>query len=346
MQTLDPGVEILAAFTQVVDELARRVDEVAVVADSGRLDGRPPNVTLRTFGAPSRPQRLARFVAAVRGALADGADALVAHQIPLYAVVAAPLAARRRVPILLWYAHWRSHLLLRLSERISTFVLSADARSFPIVSNKVRPIGQAVQVAAFPPTTPHGETGRLRAVALGRYSPAKGLPVIVEAVALARSAGAEISLTFHGTASSGMEQEHRASLERLVREIGVEEHVHLGGPLPHSELPALFARSDVLVNNMRAGAADKVGYEAAASCLPLIASNPVYDDLLAGIEPPLLFGRESPDELAERLAAVASLTPEERWRIGSLLRERVERGHSVRSWVDGLLAAVDEARRQ
>ena len=40
--------------------------------------------------------------------------------------------------------------------------------------------------------------------------------------------------------------------------------------------------SHVLVNNMRAGAPDKVVYEAAASCLPVLASNPVFDDLLPG----------------------------------------------------------------
>ena len=46
------------------------------------------------------------------------------------------------------------------------------------------------------------------------------------------------------------------------------------------EVPQLFARSHVLVNNMRAGAPDKVVYEAAASCVPVLASNPVFDDLL------------------------------------------------------------------
>jgi glycosyltransferase involved in cell wall biosynthesis len=115
--------------------------------------------------------------------------------------------------------------------------------------------------------------------------------------------------------------------------------------VPRAELPGLFAQSDVLVNNTRAGSADKSTFEAAFSCLPVLASNPVYDELVAGIEPPLLFAPDRADELAERLAAVAALPPEARWRIGSALRERVEAGHSVRSWVDGLLAAVDEARR-
>jgi glycosyltransferase involved in cell wall biosynthesis len=345
MQSLDPEVAILAAFTRVVDELAARVDEVAVIADHGSLAGRPPNVTLRTFGASDRARRLARFLAALRAELARGADAFVAHQIPLYAVVAAPLARARRVPILLWYAHPQAHATLRLAERASTLVLSADERSFPLPSGKVRAIGQQVDVSAFPPVPAHGEAGSLRALALGRYSPAKGLPTIVEAVAAARAAGADIRLALHGTASPGMEEEHRATLAELVRRLGLDDEVRLGGPVPWPELPALFAETDVLVNNMRAGAADKVGYEAAAACLPVLASNPVYDGLLAGIEPPLLYAREDAAQLAERLVALAALQPDERRQIGGVIRERVEAGHSTRSWVDGLLRAVEEARQ-
>ena len=64
-------------------------------------------------------------------------------------------------------------------------------------------------------------------------------------------------------------------------------------------MPALFARSDVLVNNMRAGAPDKVVYEAAAPCLPVLASNPVFDDLFAGLS--AVLRARSPESLAERL---------------------------------------------
>ncbi len=342
-QKLDPDHRFLAWSAQVVDELARRVDEVEVIADGGSLAGRPENVALRTFGSSSRPLRIARFERAVAAAL-PGADAFVAHQIPLYAVAAAPLARRRGVPILLWYAHWKAHLPLRLAERASTTVLSTDTRAFPLDSPKVRAIGQAIDLAAFPPTEPHGETGRLRAVALGRYSPAKGLPTVVEGVAAARAAGTDVTLEVHGTVGSRLEREHRAELEDLVRRLGLRDHVALEDALPRAELPALFARADALVNNMQAGASDKAVYEAAASCVPILASNPVHDDLADGIDPSLLFRRDRPGELAKRLAALAELAPAERHAIGTTLRGRVEEHHSVRSWVDGLLQAVAEAR--
>jgi glycosyltransferase involved in cell wall biosynthesis len=103
-------------------------------------------------------------------------------------------------------------------------------------------------------------------------------------------------------------------------------------------LPQLFARSDVLVNNMEAGAPDKVVYEAAAACLPVLASNPVFDDLFAGF--PLFFERASPESLAERLRWFAGLGSAERAEIGRTLRERVARNHSVETWADGILAAA------
>jgi glycosyltransferase involved in cell wall biosynthesis len=92
------------------------------------------------------------------------------------------------------------------------------------------------------------------------------------------------------------------------------------------------------VNNMEAGAPDKVVYEAAAACLPVLASNPVFDELFDGYE--LAFERESPESLAERLRWFAALGDDERAEIGRTLRARVAERHSVDSWADGVLAAV------
>jgi glycosyltransferase involved in cell wall biosynthesis len=94
----------------------------------------------------------------------------------------------------------------------------------------------------------------------------------------------------------------------------------------------------VLINNMEAGAPDKVVYEAAAACLPVLASNPVFDDLFEGY--PLFFERDSPGSLAERLGWFAALSTEERAEIGRTLRRRVATNHSVDTWADGILAAA------
>ena len=110
--------------------------------------------------------------------------------------------------------------------------------------------------------------------------------------------------------------------------------VSLEGPVPRSQVPALLARVDALVNNMRMGAPDKVVYEAAATCLPVFASNPIFDELLPEA---LRFPRRDDEALADRLRRFPAL---DRRGIGRQLRAQIERDHSVDHWADGVLDAV------
>jgi glycosyltransferase involved in cell wall biosynthesis len=322
-QSVDPAHPVLAATIPKIRALAKRVDDVVVLAQSGRGDGLPSNVEVRTFGAPLRPARAWRFERELARALP--ADAVVAHMIPIYVLMAAPLVRLRGIPLLLWYTHWKASAKLRAAERLATAVVSVDRRSFPLESAKVRPIGHGIDLNEFACADRSGHAG-LRALVLGRYSPAKGIETILRAVQ--QVGGVEVEL--HGVALNELERQHRRHLEQLG--------FALGDAVPRSEVPDLFARTDVLVNNMEAGAPDKVVYEAAAACLPVLASNPMFDELFAGY--PLSFERNSPDSLADRLRWLASASAAERAEIGRALRERVSRHHSVDTWADGVLAAA------
>jgi glycosyltransferase involved in cell wall biosynthesis len=322
-QAVDSAHPALAATIPKIRALAARVDEVVVLAQSAGAADLTDNVDVRTFGGSSRPGRFLRFERELVHALP--ADAVVAHMIPVYVLLAAPLVRPRRIPLLLWYTHWKASAQLRAAERLATAVVTVDRRSFPLDSAKVRPIGHGIDVSEFD-CSERPAHDAVRALVLGRYSPAKGLATILRGVQ--QVDGVEVEL--HGAALNELERRHRRELAQLGPP--------LGDAVARAELPALFARSDVLVNNMEAGAPDKVVYEAAAACLPVLASNPVFDDLFAGY--PLFFERESPESLAERLRWFAALSVAERAEIGRTLRGRVAHSHSVDTWADGLLAAV------
>jgi glycosyltransferase involved in cell wall biosynthesis len=312
-QKLDADDPVLAATVPMARALAERVDELVVLCDAARSHV-ADNVRVLEFGAPTQLQRGARFTAALAREL-RGCDGVVAHMVPLYALRAAPLARPRGVPLVLWYTHWKGHAVVRAAEKVCTAVASVDARSFPLPSTKVRGIGHGIDVSEFACT--EAPPPPLRALVLGRYSPAKGLETILRA---AREAGVHVEA--HG--SDETFEGYRRALQREFPE------AQLDGPVPRARLPELFARSHVLVNNMRAGAPDKVVYEAAASCLPVLASNPVFDDLLPD---ELRFGRDDAPGLAAKLRSLdARRRPE--------LRDTVVRGHSVEHWADGLLATV------
>jgi glycosyltransferase involved in cell wall biosynthesis len=344
-QQVDPGHPALAATVPMIRALAARVDEVVVLADRAVPGTLPDNCRVRPFAAGRQAARGVRFEAALARELWPRPSAIVAHMCPIYAVLAAPLARPLRVPVLLWFTHWKASRTLRLAERLSSAVISVDRRSFPLDSKKVNAIGHGIDLAEFPCSTlqqtvarfPARRDGDFRAVALGRYSPAKGLETVLRAARLALDGGLDLRLEVFGPALNAAEREHRVALERLAGELELGKRVRLGHAVLRSEVAEVLGRADVLVNNMRAGAPDKIVYEAAASCVPVLASNPVFDELLDGLGAGLRFGRESPEELAERLAELAALPEEERDRIGRALRERVAQGHSVESWADGVL---------
>ena len=333
-QQVDPAHPALAATVPKIAALSRRADEVVVLTDSAVEDILPANCRIRTFRAASKAGRGARFEFALARELRHlRHGAVVAHMCPIYAVLAAPLVRPLGIPLLLWFTHWRASRLLQAAERVSTSVVSVDERSFPLPSRKLRAIGHGIDLSEFSCVQTSCD-GASRLLALGRYSPAKGLDIVLRALALADE---NVRLDVHGPSLSEEERAHRRDLERLASELGLQERVTLADPVPRTDVPQLFASHDALVNNMRAGAPDKVVYEAAASCLPVLASNPVFDSLL---EPELRFPREEPDELALRVRSLAALTGDERTDLGRRLRERVESSHSVETWADGVLQAA------
>jgi glycosyltransferase involved in cell wall biosynthesis len=346
-QQVDPDHPALGATVAKIAALAEALDEVTVLADGAVPDALPGNCRVRTFAAGTKPGRGWRFERALGAELRRPRPlAVVAHMCPVYAVLAAPLARPRGVPVVLWYTHWHASRTLRWAHRLSNAVASVDRRSFPLRSEKVTAIGHGIDMAefdcggdsGFKPQAP--ADGAVRALALGRYSPAKGLQTVVHAVRLAVDDGVDVRLDVHGPTLSALEEDHRRTLGRLVDALDLGGRVTLGEPLPRAQVPELFERSDVLLNNMRAGAPDKVVYEAAASCLPVLASNPVFDALL---EERFRFSREEPAELADRLTEFAALAPEDRRAVGRELRRRVEDGHSVERWAARLLEVVERA---
>src|SRR5919108_3694239 len=126
-QQVDPDHPALGATVPKIAALARRVDQIVVLADGAVPDALPTNARLRTFGARTKAGRGARFEAALAAELPGlRGGAVVAHMCPIYAVLAAPLVRPLRIPLVLWYTHWHGGPLLRAAERGSTAGAGVD----------------------------------------------------------------------------------------------------------------------------------------------------------------------------------------------------------------------------
>ena len=329
-QQVDPSSPVLGATVAKLRALAARVDELVVLADSAVPGTLPDNCRVRLFRASRRAGRGLRFEASLAGELArrPRPAAVLAHMCPIYAVLAAPIARPIGVDVLLWFTHWRRSRLLASATRLSSRVLSVDARTFPLRTRKLVAIGHGIDVSGLSCVQRSPEREPLTLLALGRTSPAKGLDTILRAVAQVP----DVRLLIVGPSVTDDERLYRIALERLVIELGLLDRVDVRGPTPHHTVAGLYAEVDALVNDMREGATDKVVYEAAATCLPVIASNPSFDTLLPD---ELRFAHGDVDGLA---AAIERLRDLDRNAVGRRLRDVVLREHSVEVWAERVVA--------
>ena len=324
-QAADPDDPVLGATLGKIRALAGRVDELVVIADRIVPGALPDNCRGTSFAAPSQAARGARYVAALARELVPRPRAIVAHMAPVYALLAAPLARPLRIPLMLWFTQQGSGSLLDAAVRVVDTVLTVDERSVPIRSSKVRAIGHGIDVAALP-CVPERRPPLRRLLGLGRYAPVKGWETVVRALVELP----ESTLALHGPMLTAADREHRPWLERLAAELGVRERITFGDAVGYEEVPHLFGLADALVNATHGNAADKVVYEAAASCLPVFAASPVFDGLLPES---LRFHGDHPGSLAQRIGSYEGAA-------GPALRAKVEAGHSVEHWAECVLEAA------
>ena len=310
----------------------------------------PANVRVRVYGGGSRAGRGVRFLRGVGAELRRGdRPAVLAHMVPLFLVLAAPVAKARGATLLLWYTHGLASRSLRIAVRLADAVLTADARAFPLPTPKLHAIGHAIDVERFSPSPERPERdGPLSLLALGRFAPVKGYPSLLEGFRRATARGLDAHLELRGPQLTDAERLHHAELDRLVRSDSLlRTRVGLAPAVSREEVPDLLRSADALLSATQARDSetfDKVVCEAGASGLPVLADNTALDELLGGLPVRLRFRADDPDDLAEALLDFARTDPRVRRDVGEELRRRVVAEHSASSWA-ARVAEIVAARR-
>jgi glycosyltransferase involved in cell wall biosynthesis len=178
-------------------------------------------------------------------------------------------AAVRRAPVVVWVESTRSDrrsgrletLKRRLLALPAAFVVPGVAsraylRELGVDDARIVTAPNAVDVSIFSQSGREAHDGPVRLLAVGRLAPEKGIDVLLRA---AEGLGVEIAL-----AGAGPEE------ERLRAVAG--ENVSFLGQVPRDDLPALFARADVLVMPSRSEPWGMVLNEAALAGLPLVST--------------------------------------------------------------------------
>ncbi len=344
---LDPADDRTGFMMRWVEKLAARLDHLDVICQEQRTTDLPPNVRAFSLGKERDAGRAAQALALTRylRALVPQADGVFCHMIARYVLFAAPWARLRRKPLLLWYTHRQTSLELRLATALASHVLTAAPGSFPLNTPKLRVMGHGIDTADFP--TPQPEASPPEIVMIGRLARIKRQDWLLRAASLvaAEAGNQPFRVRLIGGAVEH-ELDYPAQLRTLAETLDPPPPVEFVGPLPHREALAALAQSAIAVNLSPPGLFDKGALEPMFAGKPAVVTNPDFLPLLGDDADRLYLPDDASDAaLAERLAALLALTPDERAAIGAGLRERAQAAHSLDGLMDRIVALMREAAR-
>jgi len=343
-QELDAGSDVLGITPLWIDALASRVEHVNVLALSVGALSPAANVTLHSMGkerAAGRARRVLRFWwVMLQLCLRREIDLVFVHMVPLYAVLAVPVARLFGVPVVLWYTRAAITTQLRVAHALVHRCVTASAESFPLPSGKLTVTGHGIDMERFAPRVRSGQTGAPVVLRVDRISRVKDQETLIRAVAALRQRAPDLPFRVRvvGGPFYDADRAYERDLRTLAGHLGVEDAIDFAGPRPNAAVAEEYAASSVVAHTSRTGSIDRVVVEAMASARPVVTCNPAFVPLLGELAPGLMYPAGDAVALAERLEALLKAPADERSRLGKQLREIASREHSLEGWADRTVA--------
>ena len=344
-QVVDEDDPVLGVVPHWIRALARRVDQLVVVAlSAGRFEA-PANVRVVSLGKPLGDApvrggaRLALFARWLRTSLPLVArrevDVVFAHMVPLYAILGAILGRPFGRRAVLWYAHRSLDGRVRAAHGLVAAVATAGESSFRLASRKRRVLGHGIPLANFARPVDPGRLAEVRRrlgpgrilLSVGRMSPVKDLETLVDAARIARAALPDLALALIGAPPLPGDEGYLERLRARARPLG--DAVRFLDPVPYDDLPAWYQTADWVASASRTGSLDKNGLEAIASERSFFASNEAFLPVWGEAARDFVFPAGDGAALAARLVAFESLDADERAATLARLRRRVEADHDL-----------------
>ncbi len=339
---LDPQDDHVGFVMRWVETLAARLDHLDIICQETAHPALPPNVTAYSMGKESGTGRLAqarKFVRLLR-TLTPRADAVLCHMIPRYVLFAAPWTRLHHKPLLFWYTHRQISPELRVANRLATRILTASPHSYPLPTDKLTVMGHGVDTSLF--ASVEAENTPPEIILVARLAHIKRQDKLIRAASQAMARG-DLPPFRVVLAGGPVENEpgYRAQLEALARQLDPAPSVEFTGPLPHAGVAARLRQSAITINLSPPGLFDKSALEGMIAGKPTLVTNADFLPLL-GDDADLLYLPDDArdDDLADRLARLLAMPPQERIALGAQLRERALAAHALEGLMERMAALI------
>jgi glycosyltransferase involved in cell wall biosynthesis len=232
-----------------------------------------------------------------------------------------------RIPHYLWYAHTYKSIYLSLNHFFANGIITSTKGSCPIKSNKVFPVGQAINFDNFEPSD-RGINEIRDLVHIGRFDQSKNISEIIDTVKNAENMQ-QLGLTFTQIGSPTTKVAHSYSTlvsEKFVQEIK-EGWIKLEPSVFRSEVPSILGEYDAFLHAYN-GSLDKSIVEATFVGIPVLTTNPEFLAIFGS------WARQPQDSvtLENELQAILNMP------ISDITKEVENRrivaiqGHSLKNW--------------
>lgn len=343
-QVIDSDHPILGFSTTWARKIAERVDKLHIVCLSSEKYNLPNNVSVHSLGKEKGASKLRKFLSFQKYVgpllLRKEVDGVFVQQTEINAILAAPYAKIRNIPLVLFKAHSKSlKTSLRLANLLIDAAITSAPGAYPIDTHKKIVVGQGIDIEKFKlRQRVHAGQGTRRIIAIGRYAPIKGYEVLVETCNILRLRGERrCSFTIYGADNYRGYREYREKLNQMIRLYKLDDVFELKGPVPYSDIANIYDQAFLIVQPTDTDSLDKVVLEAMASERLALTSISSYRSVLGEHAEKLVFNSSSAEDLADKIAWALSLSYTEYESMGQALRSIVVQGHSADHLADQIV---------
>lgn len=276
-QALDANHPVLGFFVRWVEEVAKRVEKVTVIASFVGEYKLPANVFVHSLGKELGLERESRALRlpALAIALRKEYDSVFVHMIPEFVIAAGIpwLLLGKRVT--LWYNHDVANPWLKMGVFLVRTVFYTSPFAVTARFKKAIRMSAGIDTELFKPN-PAVSKMPGSVYFQGRVAPSKNVGALLEAFALVHKKGIAKRLTLVGPEEPSYVEPLKEKYAALIKE-GI---VVFLGPRKNNETPALYQAHAVSVNLAAAGHYDKSVLESIACGTPAVVASPAFDDIV------------------------------------------------------------------
>jgi len=349
---VDEKHPVLGFIPTWVRSLARRVDKLHVVTLGHNKETHlPSNVTIHPLNSKSGKLSSALyFNNTMFRLLRKETDVMFCHMYPGLAVKAAPYGKLFRTPVVWWRTHGSVSLKARMVHFLANKIVTASKESFRIKSrknNKIVVTGHGIDTDKFKSAAnPNIEKDKITILSIGRISPIKDYGTLIKAanILVNEKNMGNIEFLIVGGVPMTSQAEYLQSLERMVEDLELKNHVKFVGPVPHTEVVGYYQGCDVFISGSQTGSVDKIVLEAMACEKPALACNEAFENVFGDYSSILMFRKKEPADLADKVTHILEMDENQHSELCWNLREIVKKEHNVENLIDELIKVFEDCR--